>query len=429
MKKVFLSAGALLVAATAALPAKTVYIPSPSVGTAQNPKVLVEVAKTATGPQTLNVGFIPSGQSGLNASQTSRNVNNYFRPNVFEATRFVDETGMLKITDQPGIETVVAALSLEKGSEDTHWRLPIISESNWYNVGETAFLENLERTPRGVSNVEIMNFGDVPANCQVVLKRPRGTEIGTPLTVVVPALSSRVAADVLKGRIAVASATSVKSEVRCDQPFYAYGTFVDADPLGYRLIYPLDLPTTPYTETVTYNRPGNFFTPVAGNSELVIDLPLVRDRSYRRAEIEFDLTIGKFSPVFNAIMGFFHPGGPRFGKTLYYAFNVRGLRGRTLIDLGTPAIESAPKRNTAWKEGEAYHVRIVYDAEMAITTFTVRKKGGGLVVYAQSGAFNLDLADRGNPVRLSFGLRSVADNAYFPPIGWRYSNLEVKVQR
>src|SRR5690606_14096954 len=130
---------------------------------------------TNAGPQTLNVGFIPAGQNGTNVQQSSRNVNNYFRPNVFNATSFARGTGLLKITDQPGISTVVAALSMEKGSEDTHWRLPILTASNRYNIGETAFLDTLERTPRGLTNLEIANFGNVPANCQVVLKRPLGS--------------------------------------------------------------------------------------------------------------------------------------------------------------------------------------------------------------------------------------------------------------
>ncbi len=429
MKKISLCAGAMLFAA-ASLPAETVYIPVPTIAAAtKNATVLVEVAKTNTGPQTLNVAFVRSGQAGTDVTGTARNVNNYFRPDVFNATNFTNGTGLLKIIDQPGISTVVAALSLEKGSEDTHWRLPIISSSNWYNIGETAFLETLERSPRGVTNLEIANFGSVAANCKVVLKRPLGSPIGAPLTVVVPPLSHKVTPNVLAGRVNVARTSGIKAEVACDRPFYPYATYVDDDPLTFRMIYPLDLPSTPYVETVTYNRPGNFFTPAPGNSELVLDLPLVRDRAYRQAEIEFDLTIDEFSPVFDAIMGFFRPGGPRFGKTLFYAFNIRGQRGRTLIDLGTPAIESAPKRNSPWQEGTTYRIRIVYDAEKALTTFQANKKGGGLVLYAQSGAFNLDLADRGAPVRLAFGLSRVADNAYFPPIGWRYANLAVKVRR
>lgn len=430
MKKVLVSAGALLLAAAAALPAETVYIPIPTLNSAK-PMTLIEVAKTNGGPQTLNVAFIPTGRTGADVTETSRNVNNYFRPNVYNPTGLISGAGMLKITNPEGIETVVAAVSLDKRSEDTHWRLPIVSAADPFKAGETAYLENLERSARGATNVEIMNLGQAPATCQITLKRPRGTVIGTPITTPLPILSHKVITDVLAGRLGVASAAGVKAEVTCNRPFYAYGTYIDTDPLNYRLLYPLDQPATPYVaaDTVTLNRSGNFFTPVTGDSELQIDLPLVPDRSYRKAEIEFDLYIDSFSPVFNGIFGFFHPGGPRFGKTLYYGVNIRGLRSRTLLDLGTPAIESAPKRNSPFKEKRTYHIRIDYDTQAAMITFTAREKGGPLIVYAQSGAFNLDLADRGSPVKLAFGLRGVADNAYFPPIGWKYSNLEVRVLR
>jgi hypothetical protein len=430
MKKVLLSAGALLLVAAGSLSAETVYIPIPTLNSAK-PMTLIEVAKTNGGPQTLNVGFIPTGQSGVDVTESPRNVNNYFRPNVYNPTSLISGSGMLKITNPVGIATVVAAVSLDKGSEDTHWRLPIVSASDPFKAGDTAYLENLERSARGATNIEIMNLGQAPATCQITLKRPRGTVIGAPFTTPLPVLSHKVITDVLAGRLGVPSAAGIKAEVSCNRPFYAYGTYIDTDPLNFRLLYPLDQASTPYvaSQTVTVNRPGNFFSPVAGNSELQIDLPLVPNVGYRKAEIEFDLYIDKFAPVFNGIFGFFHPGGPRFGKTLYYGVNIRGLRSRTLLDLGTPAIESAPKRNSPFKEKETYHIRIDYDTESAMVTFLARQKGGPVIAYAQSGAFNLDLADRGSPVRIAFGLNGVADNAYFPPIGWKYSNLEVRVLR
>ena len=42
----------------------------------------------------------------------------------------------------------------------------------------------------------------------------------------------------------------------------------------------------------------------------------------------------------------------------------------------------------------------------------------GAIISDYTGAvYNYDLADRGSPVRLTFGLAGIADNAYYPPVG------------
>ena len=157
-------------------------------------------------------------------------------------------------------------------------------------------------------------------------------------------------------------------------------------------------------------------------------LPLVPNRAYRKVTIDYDVNINKFTPIFTGVLGMYHPGGPRFGKTLYFGTFIRGLRSRTLVDQGSPVIEPALKFGTGWKEGATHHVSMVYDTEAGMIRFQASRNGTILADYTGS-VYNYDLADRGSPVRLTFGLQGIADGAYYPPIGWKFSNLRIVITR
>jgi hypothetical protein len=409
--------------------AQEVFIPNPSVG-GGGPQTLVEIHKDANATNQMNTLFIPTEQSGSGQAGSSRSVDNYFRPNVFDLRNYISGPGMVRLVKGGGLDVRDAALFLNQGSETSNWKLPIVSQSSAYRAGEVAYLEGLARSTSGFSNVEIMNLGPTTATCSILLRRPRGSVIGSLQPITLQAVSHRVIQNVLNSMIGVATAGGIHAEVTCNQTFYAYGTFVDPQPLNFRMLYPLDAPPPPVVETVTFNRPGSFFSPVQGNSALSFDLPLVPGRLYRRATVDFDMRISQFSPLFTGVVGLFHTGGPRFNKTLYYGLNIRGERGRTLVDQGQAFIEAALKLTTPFEEQTTYHIQINYDTQAGTLEVIGIKKGAGVVLYALSGAFNLELMDEGGaPVRLNFGLPGVADNAYYPPTGWKFTNLQVRVTR
>lgn len=420
----------LLVALGAAMAspalAGTFYIPTPDTGGVGSPDFYAEV--TSGGTRRLEVTFINTGASGVSRTGTSANVDNDEKPNAFHLTRYVDEVGMLKLVGDPGPDVRTGAVFVENRNGKYPWALPVLTEENRFHTDETAHLYGLARTATGRSNVEVINFGSATATCQIQILRPRGSAIGSPKTVSLRALSHNVIEDPLLGTIAGATGANLRAEVTCNQPFYAYGTFVDANAANFRMLYPLDTPSQPVAETVSVNRPGTFFTPRVGNSAMEITLPLVPGRSYREATIEFDVRISQFTPLFTGLVGMFHTGGQRFNRTLYFGSFIRGLRSRTMIDQGSAVIEPAIVVGTGWRENATHHVKIVYDTEAATVQFQVTR-GNTVILDAHGSAFNLDLADRGNPVRLAFGLPGVADHAYFPPVGWRFSDLTVRVTR
>ena len=303
-----------------------------------------------------------------------------------------------------------------------------MTESNWFVAGRTAYVQNLARNTTGAANLEIANFGPVAASCQYRLRRPLGSFIGAARSVTVKPASHIVVVDPLSVAAETRTAAGIRADVKCDQPFYAYGTFSSTSAKSFRMLYPFDGPPTPYTEVVNLNLNGAFFRPTDGSSEMIVPLPLVPDRGYRKATIDFDMNLNEFSPVFSGVVGMFHTGGPRFNKTLYFGSFIRGNRNRTMIDQGSPVVEPALKFGSTWQQGSNYHFTIVYDAENAMIRYLVMQ-GTRTVFDVTGGAYTLDLADRGQPVKLSFGLSGIADQAYYPPVGWKFSNLKVKVER
>jgi hypothetical protein len=336
--------------------------------------------------------------------------------------RFITGAGMLKIVNEPGPTVGSGTLFLNRG-ETLVWSMPIITSANWFQASSTAFMQNLARTAKGHSNVEIMNFGTATATCQLQLKRPAGTLLGAARSIPLLPLSHLVVEDPLLGALAGPTGANLRAEVSCNQPFYAYATFVDPDAAKFRMLYPLNAPPTPVVETVSLNRNGTFFSPAAGRSEMAIDIPLVVGRHYRAATIDFDVNIHEFTPLFTGLVGMFHTGGARFNKTLYFGTFVRGFRARTLVDLGSAVVEPALQANANWQQGATHHVMLVYDTQAATMRMQVTR-GGTVIMDRVVSAYNLDLVDTGGkPVKLNFGLGGVADDAYFPPIGWKFSNL------
>ncbi|HKH49056.1 MAG TPA: hypothetical protein VKM72_30695 [Thermoanaerobaculia bacterium] len=403
--------------------AETFWVPSPLTG-AGNPKIHLETSDD--GARRIEIAFVDTGDSAVGLKGSRVDVDNDEKPNVFNMTRYVNGPGMIRLTNDPGPNIRSGSMFLSTRNDDLAWPVPIVTNDNWFQGDEIAYIQNLARNTRGHANIEIMNLGTQTAVCTVELLRPKGTSFGSPLGVTLQPLSHEVVEDPFKDLVATGG--GMRAEVHCNEPFYAYGTFVGASVAQFRMLYPLSVPPQDVIETLVVNRPGVFFAPVQGNSGLDVVLPLVENRAYRKVTIDFDVNISKFTPIFTGLVGMLHAGGPRFGKTLYFGTFIRGARNKTLVDLGSPVVEPALRVYSPWKQNALHHVMVVYDAEAATTRMLVTRDGK-VIMDAWGGAYNLDIADRGAPVRVSFGLNGVADNAYFPPIGWKFSNLKILIAR
>jgi hypothetical protein len=182
---------------------------------------------------------------------------------------------------------------------------------------------------------------------------------------------------------------------------------------------------------VTYEYPGTFLHARDGESYVAFDLPLRNNLRYRHATVEFDLYLDRWqSELFHGVFALRRIGEKRNG-TLYVGLILRGSKGyKSILDIGVH-----PKRRRGdiirsdsgpWRENTLYHVRTDYNT--AKRTVTLQVFHNGQLVHVLSGRINnTDLSPRGRKVRVDFGSTKVADGAYFPPLGWSYSNLTVKV--
>lgn len=423
--------GFVLLAAALPVAAETFYLPSPDTNSKGGPttRLLVENRDTVSRP--LKVKFIPTGVAGTSALSTKR----YTIPaqttlslSIKEAIRGV---GMVEISGNDILDVTVSAWDLKVGSQNLTWSLPLLDAQNRFEKTETAHLRELATgAGQAKPNIELINLATTPSVCTIARFDALGVSILPNLVVNLTPLSHKVRKNVVAG-LGLAEGVAISAQVTCTQPFWALGTFVGKDPLKTRLFFPLDQPSPPVEEVATLDVEGAFFSPVEGASYLEVALPLVPGVAYRRATIDFDLAVGDFSPIFTGLLGMFHAGGARFDKTLYFGTFARGLRDRSIFDQGIPVIEAAIQRNSDWTQGSNYHVRIFYDTEGGRMRWIVTEKEGLLrtILAVESGIFNFDLADRDAPVYLAFGLPGVADNAYYPPIGWKFTNLAVRVER
>jgi hypothetical protein len=167
--------------------------------------------------------------------------------------------------------------------------------------------------------------------------------------------------------------------------------------------------------------PGLFLNARKGNSFRQFDLPLRTGVRYKKVTVEFDLYLNKWvTPLFHGITAL-----RRNDRTLYYGLIVRGDRAKTVLDLGKDELE---RDSGPWKQRSNYHVRMVTDAQAQQVTFELMQ--GGRVVHRLAGRMTTrDLIVRaGTKMRVDFGGTKVADGAYFPPFGWKYSNLVVQAE-
>ncbi len=427
MRKTLLLGFGALCALAPVLSATVVFVPIPSGGTASKAsfQTTVEVANNSGANGQVNIAFVPTGTSGVSAVGGGIGFANGHTV-TYDATHLIGTSGLLKLTSNAtGLAVGQAAFYVNKQSENAPWDLPVISAANEFNPTGNAFIEDVNRNVGGVTNVEIVNAGSTASLCHIALYDPKGVAILPVLDVTVPAQGHVISADVL-GASHITDLFGGEARVSCDQLFYAYGTFVSPDFSQFRIMPPLTTPLVPAGVAAVLNKPGTFFAANAAVGSLNVALPLVPGTAYRRVTVDFDMTIRDFSPLFTGVIGMFHSGGPRFGKTLYYGFNIRGSRGRVLGDLGQATLEAAVKRDVGFVAGGTYHMRIIYDTPAKAVLFYATKQNGTPVMDALVGNFNWDLRDSGSaPVRLQFGLPGVADHAYYPPAGWRFANLHV----
>ena len=374
--------------------------------------------------------YVADGQSGLD--QTATTLKAYVGPSTSRPNPLLDLSpilpsgGMVMLDPVTGLDTVEVSMEVEQGPVRTAWKLPLLAESDFFPAHSTIYVLNLVKATDAASNLQLYNVGPLAASCNVKVMRPKGSVIEERDGITVPALGVTGIPDILS-KVPAATAAGINVAVTCDKPFYALGAYPATNRWDTQVEYPVTALPTGLTAVTLDSRPGTFFRVVQGNSDLHDMVNLDPHTYYHSLSIDFDVAVKDPNSfvVFRNVIGMFRFGGRRFGKTLFFGSFENFGKQKYVVDLGTPFIETTLKRNFPLVGGHTYHFSITLDNDRRSLHYVITNKAGGVVTDILGGLYNDFNVFQGNGPIIEMGLGGVADNAYFPPYGWAFQNLNI----
>jgi hypothetical protein len=437
-----------LLAPLAPLAAGDIYVPLATNTTlgASTYRALLILTNTGDASADLRVTFLPSGTNGASGqfqpSSLSLPAGTTLR--LYNAVP-AGTRGMFEISGDPEIVVSARVEALAgNGNVLASAQIPIVSAANARGAGEHAGLQGLEQTAAGTaSDFGLMNLSSQPAQCTVDAFRAKGGRIGQSIVLSLLPRSSRDFA----GALAILGQTSIKDvrfDVSCNQTFATYAlVYRSGGPetviLGSAASLERDLVPVDggggNDGSVRFSLPGQF---AIGNNFAAYDLPLQDGVQYGHARMEFDLFIDRWLPThplnpnFKNVASFRRSAKSRSERLLYWGLILKGSDDfRSILDMGmAPGADDGLTIKSGkgpWKPRNSYHLVLDFDAEARRIVFEVYQGGQrvqqleGPVVFTD--IFNLP----DKKVRVDFSSDGVGDGAYFPTLGWKYSNLVVKL--
>jgi hypothetical protein len=424
----------------------------------------VAVGNPGGAARQLTTSFIASGRDGTQAGTKPATVTvpahgTLVLTNLTPGGR----DGMLEISGAPELAVSARLEAVSRaGRILSSTSLPVVGSDHVVPGGATAQLQGIGRFTAGVRHrFGLINLGLEETACTATAYQASGNPVGKPVGFTVPALSHSAVATPL---VAFGSGLfrEVRVEVSCDSSFYVYamqlspeGTATVSGPsatlesdlveaqalLGAAQAVPggddfitedqeqdeevvSEIEGAVVSSPDRLSFPGIFLNARKGDSYRTFDLPLSEGVRSKRITVDFDLYLHKWvNPLFHGVMGL-----RRNDRTLYAGLILRGDRAKTILDLGRDEL-ARDKNAGPWRPRSNYHIRVTTDAEARRVTLQVFQ--GSRLVHTLAGPMTTpDLAvSGGRKIRVDFGGTKVADGAYFPPYGWRYSNMVVQAER
>ncbi len=172
--------------------------------------------------------------------------------------------------------------------------------------------------------------------------------------------------------------------------------------------------------------PGDFL--VVTNQDLCrsFTVPLRPFVPYKAIYVDFDLELDRWvTPIFHNIASLRRTANKRLQRVLYWGMIIRGDRRRTVLDLGA---EKQVKNDHPWQEHTRYHISETNLPGKRIK-LSVFDPNGNYLFGSQGKMTAREIKNLGGDkiVKVDFSSGGVAFHAYFPPTGWRYSNLRVSL--
>lgn len=436
MKKTVLFGLIALFASLVPAFAGEVYVPLASNklinGTFYRTKVWVTNTSTAT--QRCDVKFIEAEADGTKVKTPATPVNVAGGATVvLTNVAPVGKNGLLELS---GPAQLVVTSRLEVvGLDDAvlgSTNVPVVGVGNVIGAKKTAEVQGLELTQRGtVTDFGIVNLNSTSTQCTIKGFRANNSQIAQTVVISLAPLSVRHFDQALS-LLGENLISDVRLEVVCDKQFYPYALVYKPGAAEAAFMLPSEslegdlVPGVgnPSAGSVVVNLPGVFLAAKQGASYKAVVVPLVNGVQYKKATMEFDLATGRYpAGLFSGITSM-----RRNDRTLFFGLIVRGDRSKTLLDLGvTDDIVQGPSGNP-WKERTNFHLWFEYNTQTRVLTFKAYRNGA--LVQTLTGHTNHnDLSLNGRVFSVDFGMTGIADGAYFPPVGWTYSNLKVVVEQ
>ena len=402
----------------------------------------VWVTNSDQAPRRFSTLFIPLGSDGTVQKSTSGNITvPAGRTVVLTGVAPSGQSGLLEIS---GAGQLVVSARLEithaDGSALGGATIPAVSADSALAAGATVELQGLQRGAAGgaqlttVTDFSLINLDGKAAQCTVAAFRADGSQLAATATLSMLPLSRRDFNDalVILGATAIADARFV---VTCDHTFYTFAAVYQPGGAVMQLVNPSpSLSGTvgpgfpgggpgPGGNDVTFSVPGTFLNATASNSEQLYNLPVQAGVPFKQATIDWDMHIGTFpTGLFTGVMAFRRPNKTRSLREPFCAVQIVNRNSKTLLDLG---VENVFVRTPGpWQQNGSYHLQLVYD--LTINQCRLAVSQGGAVIYTIAGPTQwFDMSANDNPLVVDFGQTGIGDGAYFPPVGWSFSNLSV----
>lgn len=428
--RTLLAAVAVLLLGATTVSAGTVYLPlATNAQSGQRTyRTLLWVTNVGNAPAEMQIRYIPTMTNGL-PEEGEEGDTMLVAPgsSLPMAPAPGGGLGMAEIVADDSVHFVAELKSFSPtGQERSAASVPLIDGDNILLADEVAHLLALERQVAGLAtNLHLVNLSGEDEECTIRAFRADASQIQGTAIVTVPPLGHREFPDAF-GILDEPSVDGARFEVSCTGAFYTYATLLGTLPDNTVFVTPSaggdhGLAGPPADGTI-FEAQGTFFNPRQGDSLMEIELPIEAGVRYDSMTVEFDMFVGTLpTNLFTSTAQLRRPvpGG------LYWAHTIRGGgRDKTLLDMGVGDSLVHQGQNGVWAQRTPYRVVAIFDTVSGVIDWQVYR-GDVLVENIVGGIGQFNLSHNGEGIRLIFGLSKVFDNAFFPPWGFRFSNLRV----
>ena len=447
-------------AAVTALPALagTVYLPHAEHRQVdgETRQVLLWASNPTAEPRNFTLRFIPTNTDGRQSAGAPQH---FQVPGGATIPVGAAPLGSIGIAEISGYEHLAFTGELNVLSSDNRLisstEVPLVGSGDVVPARSWAHLMALERdfTLR-TSDLGLLNLTSAPGTCTIASFRADGSWVEAPIEVALPAAGHRFFGDAF-GMLGEPQLDGGRFQVSCTVPFWAYTTVIGQIPDFVKFVVPATTgqstlappsspppsspppsnnpppknpppppPPPPTASGELVRRDGTFLSVVQNASYAEIALPIARGQRYRSLTVEFDVATGRFPT--NLYIGTVGLMRPVKGGT-YFAHTVRGDRGKSILDMGVGSALVHRGENDVWRPNTNYHVKVTYNGAGRQLVWELFR-GGALVERIVGGTSKNALVHNGEGIKVFFGYGKVYDGAFYPPYGWRFSNLVVNAQ-